>query len=146
MKEDLYIYDILSDIYKGDSYGERALNRSRAKGGFVTRAVYGVLERDTHYEYVISKLVAKRPKPYAVILLKMGFYMLDYMDSVPDYAAVNRILDCAETLGKGAVKGFLNAVFQKYSCKLRVYLKETFCYTNILHSKHFVKLFVKGTR
>ena len=114
MKEDLYIYDILSDIYKGDSYGERALNRSRAKGGFVTRAVYGVLERDTHYEYVISKLVAKRPKPYAVILLKMGFYMLDYMDSVPDYAAVNRILDCAETLGKGAVKGFLNAVFQKY--------------------------------
>ena len=39
MKEDLYIYDILSDIYKGDSYGERALNRSRAKGGFVTRAV-----------------------------------------------------------------------------------------------------------
>lgn len=114
MKDDLYIYDILSDIYKGESYGERALNRSRAKGAFVTRAVYGVLERDTHYEYVIGKLVQKRPKPYAVILLKMGFYMLDYMDSVPDYAAVNRILDCAQELGKGAIKGFLNAVFQKY--------------------------------
>lgn len=114
MKEDLYIYDILSDIYKGESYGERALGRSRAKGAFVTRTVYGVLERDTHYEYVIGKLVQKRPKPYAVILLKMGFYMLDYMDSVPDYAAVNRILDCAQELGKGAIKGFLNAVFQRY--------------------------------
>lgn len=114
MKEDLYIYDILSDVYKGESYGERALNRSHAKGAFVTRAVYGVLERDTHYEYVIGKLVQKRPKPYALILLKMGFYMLDYMDSIPDYAAVNRVLDCAQELGKGAIKGFLNAVFRKY--------------------------------
>ncbi len=113
MKEDLYIYDILSDIYKCDSYGERALNRSRANA-FVTRLVYGVLERDVYYEYVIGKLVGKRPKPYAVILLKMGFYMLDHMDSVPDYAAVNRILSCAESLGKGAIKGFLNAVLHKY--------------------------------
>ena len=114
MREDLYIYDILTDIYKGESYGERALARSRAKDPFVTRMVYGVLERDTYYEYVTAKLVSKRPKPFAVILLKMGFYMLDHMDSVPAYAAVNRILDCAEELGKGAVKGFLNAVLQRY--------------------------------
>ena len=35
MREDLYIYDILTDIYKGECYGERALNRSRANA-FVT--------------------------------------------------------------------------------------------------------------
>lgn len=114
MKEDLYIYDILSRIYKESGYASRALNSARGNVPFISRTVYGILEKDTYLEYVISALVPKRPKPSVVILLKMGLYYVAFTDSLPDYAAVNRVLDCAQEVGKGALKGLINATLKRY--------------------------------
>jgi len=115
MKEDLYVYDTLCMIFRDGRWGDRALASVREQSrAFVTNAVYGILDRNITFDYIISALTVKKPKNQVCILLKMGLYYIDYMDSVPDYAAVDRIVECAARVGKREIKGFINAVLRKY--------------------------------
>lgn len=108
-------YDLLSDIYKGGAYSNIALSKrlfGEKEAALITRLVLGVLERDVELEYIISKLTDKPPKQAVKILLKMGVYCLKYMDSMPDYAVVNGIVELSKELGKQGVSGFLNATLK----------------------------------
>ena len=115
------IYDILTDVYRQGAYASLALSRRvdhAANRDFVTRFVYGVLARDTELEFYIGAMVAKKPRGGVAILLKMGMYCVLYMDSVPDYAAVNNTVELAKEVGKRASSGFLNGVLKAF-CKKR---------------------------
>ncbi|MDE5618193.1 MAG: hypothetical protein K2I79_01750, partial [Clostridia bacterium] len=115
MREDLFVYDTLCRIYRDGSWCAKALNEIRQDSrAFVTNAVYGIVSNDVKFNYIISQLIPKKPKNQVLILLKMGLYYIDYMSAMPDYAAVNRVIDCAEHIGKGAVKGLINAVLKRY--------------------------------
>ncbi|MDE6550008.1 MAG: hypothetical protein K2M44_00680 [Clostridia bacterium] len=125
MKEDLYVYDTLCMIFRDGRWGDRALASVREDSrAFVTNAVYGILSKNVTLEYIISSIAQKRPKNQISILLKMGLYYIDYMDSLPNYAAVDRIVECASRVGKGDVKGFINAVLRKYIDKGITYPKD----------------------
>lgn len=109
-------YNALLLVYRDKKYSSDALSsvlgRSDADSDFITRLFYGVLEKNVTLEYIIEKLAAKKPKPVIAVILKMGIYMLRYMN-VADYAAVDKCVELAKILGKGGASGFINAVLRK---------------------------------
>ena len=104
---------LLGKIY-GGAYSSIELNRELrgiADERYVSRLFYGVLDKSVQLDYIISKLTKKRPKPIVCVVLRMGIYMLRYMDE-PSYAVVNTQTELIKTLGKRELSGFVNAVLR----------------------------------
>ena len=82
---------------------------------FVRELVFGALKLNIKLDYAINYLKDKkaRIKLKDRILLRLGLYQLDYMDSVPDYAAVNETIAIAKKLVKNKV-GLINAILRGY--------------------------------
>lgn len=113
-------YNILSQVYKQQAYGSISLTGKldEAKNrDFVTRLVYGVLQNDVKYDYYIAQMTAKKPQNSAVILLKIGMYCIEGMDSMPDYAAVNNTVELSKEVGKQGSSGFINGVLKAFCRK-----------------------------
>lgn len=114
------VYGILNKIYVDKSYLSIELNKGIVDAqnrDYVTKIVYGVLEKNVQFDYFINKLVAKKAKNSVILLLKIGMYLISYMDSIPDYAAVNSVVDLCYTIKKHQLKGFVNAVLKEYIAK-----------------------------
>ncbi len=111
-------YQALKSIEKSGSWSNLALGR--LSGGksdspaFVREIVYGVLRNRMLLDYNIDRFL-KRPKIGLAerIILRLGFYQLVFMDSVPDYAAVNTSVELAGVYAKSA-KGLVNAVLHSF--------------------------------
>lgn len=117
MRDDRLAYEILSQIYENGAYGSLGLSQRLDEAqnrAFVTKLVYGVLERSTEFDYYIGRLVSKRPETCVEIVLKIGLYCLEYLDSVPDYAAVNNAVTLCGQIGKIHNKGFVNGVLHGF--------------------------------
>lgn len=113
-------YNILSQVYKQQTYGSISLTGKldEAKNrDFVTRLVYGVLQNNVKYDYYIAQMTAKKPQNSAVILLKIGMYCIEGMDSMPDYAAVNNTVELSKEVGKQGSSGFINGVLKAFCRK-----------------------------
>ncbi|MGI5958856.1 MAG: 16S rRNA (cytosine(967)-C(5))-methyltransferase RsmB [Massiliimalia sp.] len=87
------------------------------KNQFITALVYGVVERDITLEYLISQY-SKKPASKldleVALILKMGFYQLLYLDSVPDNAAVDESVKLCFFAKKSSAKGFVNGVLRSF--------------------------------
>ncbi len=111
----------LHDVETKQSYSNIALNHQIIMGkpnspAFVRELVYGVLENKLYIDYIINSLVAsgiEKVKTKDLIILRMGIYQLGFMDSVPEYAAVNESVVLAKKYCRGREK-FINAVLRAY--------------------------------
>lgn len=114
-------YLTLVDVEAKRAYSNLALNHKIAltkpsSPAFVRELVYGVLENKLKIDYYIDTLVKngigslKNPE---LIILRMGIYQLGYMDSVPEYAAVNESVVLAKKYSKGKA-GLINGVLREY--------------------------------
>jgi len=75
---------------------------------FITALFYGIIERLLTLDYIIDKLVGdKKPEPIIRNLLRMGLYQIEFMESVPDSAAVNETVNLTPNRAKGYVNGVL---------------------------------------
>ena len=86
---------------------------------FVRNLVYGVLQQKILIDYRLDALVKtgmRKVKTRARVLLRMGVYQIDFMDSVPDYAAVSETVRLSRKKAPG-LSGLINGV-------LRAYLRE----------------------
>ncbi len=114
-------YDILTEVYLKDAYLNvtlaKMLEDTDSEKDKVVKIVYGVLENNVSYDYCINALCTKSPKNSIKILLKIGMYCIDNMDSLPDYAVINNCVEFAKTLKQQTVAGFTNAVLKKYAIK-----------------------------
>lgn len=113
-------YNILSQVYKQQAYGSISLTNKLGEAknrDFVTRLVYGVLRNDVRYDYFIAQMTAKKPQNSAIILLKIGMYCIEGMDSMPDYAAVNNTVELTKEIGKQGSSGFINGVLKAFCRK-----------------------------
>ncbi|MEG0830411.1 MAG: 16S rRNA (cytosine(967)-C(5))-methyltransferase RsmB [Anaerovoracaceae bacterium] len=123
-------YLALMDIESKKSYSNLALNHqivcnSPNSQGFVRELTYGVIENKLLLDCYIDQLVttgAASLKASDLTVIRMGLYQLGYMDSVPEYAAVNESVLLAKKYCKGR-DGFVNGVLRsylnrKYSMKL----------------------------
>ena len=112
-------YGVLLDMEKNQSYSNLALNHfiklyQPDNPAFVREMVYGVLENRIYLDYLLEKLIPsglKKVKKPDLTLLRMGAYQLLFMDSVPDYAALNETVKMARSLCRGR-EGFINGVLR----------------------------------
>ncbi len=82
---------------------------------FYTALFYGVTEKQITLDYQIKKL-SKTPieklQTKVLVLLRMGFYQILFMDSIPDHAAVNETVALAkQTVNQGAC-GYINGMLR----------------------------------
>ncbi|MEG1963899.1 MAG: 16S rRNA (cytosine(967)-C(5))-methyltransferase RsmB [Clostridia bacterium] len=116
MNDFLLCYKILSNIYKEQAFSSIELNNQICNAEnkeFVTKVVYGVLDKNVELDYYIEQLCKTKPQNAIIILLKIAFYTILHLQAMPDYAVVNNIVEITKSIGKGAVAGFVNATCKK---------------------------------
>lgn len=114
-------YNTLMDVETKNSFSNLALNHQiictkPSSPAFVRELVYGVLENKILLDYIIAKFVTRgiaKVKTSDLVVLRMGIYQLGYMDSVPEYAAVNESVLLAKKFCRGR-EGFINGVLRSY--------------------------------
>ncbi|MCL1981886.1 MAG: 16S rRNA (cytosine(967)-C(5))-methyltransferase RsmB [Clostridiales bacterium] len=114
-------YFALADVESKKSYSNLALNHHIICGkpgspAFVRELVYGVLENKMLLDYLIDRIVptgSAKIKTSDRIVLRMGIYQLEYMNSVPEYAAVNESVELAKRFCRGR-QGFINASLRAF--------------------------------
>lgn len=125
-------YLTLMDVESKRSYSNIALNHQIIRNkpnaqAFVRELVYGVLENKMLLDYYIDELVNSGSvslKNSDLTILRMGIYQLGFMDSVPEYAAVNESVVLAKRYCKGR-DGFINGVLRNYlNQKLTMHLPD----------------------
>lgn len=117
-------FEILFEIEKEDAYSNLTINRFLEKNkpenpAFIRELVYGVLENKVLLDYYLDNLIPsgiKKVKKKEATLLRLGLYQLMFMDSVPDYAAVNETVNIAKRVVRGR-DGFINGVLRGYMKK-----------------------------
>ncbi len=108
--EGAYSNIILDNVLTSQNAGVR----DRA---FVTALFYGVLERKMTLDYLIryySLIEFDKISVAVVQILRMGFYQLLFMDSVPESAAVNESVALADTPALSGARGFVNAILRSF--------------------------------
>lgn len=113
-------FEILLAVYKDGAYSNIELNKrvvGASNQAIVTRLVYGVLQKDVQLEYYLSKVTSKRPSKTVAVLLKLGFYALTYIHSIPPYALVDNLVRICEKYGKRQLKGFVNSTLKNFDAE-----------------------------
>ena len=114
----LSAFDMLYDIIYGGAYSnivlEKGLKAVESKDkGFVSRLVYGVIERRLSLDYAINKFLNGKTKPKVKILLYIGAYQVLYMDKIPDAVAVYETVSLCDNIGLSYFKKLINAVLHR---------------------------------
>ncbi len=115
------VYEVLLSMEANGAYSNIALNEAVRRfrpqdEAFVRNLVYGVVENQIYLDYKLSKFVKselKKVRPQALVLLRMGAYQMEFMGSVPDYAAIDESVRIAKKVCRG-LEGFINGVLRSY--------------------------------
>ncbi len=118
-------FEILLKIEKEQAYSNIAIdsavkvyNPNSTDCAFISRLVYGVLERKITLDYVISKQLTqpiKKLKKDVLTVLRLGAYQLLYMDKIPESASVNECVKLTKANKSAYASGLVNAVLRKIS-------------------------------
>ncbi|MBR2675001.1 MAG: 16S rRNA (cytosine(967)-C(5))-methyltransferase RsmB [Mogibacterium sp.] len=117
----LAVFEALRSVYTEGAYSNMAVNEALlhhkgCKESFVRNYAKGVLRDTIRLDYLIDRLaergiekIAKRP----LIILRMGIYAIDCLDSVPNHAAVSEAVNLSKKTARGT-DGFINGVLRSY--------------------------------
>ena len=120
-KDWLAVFEALKAVYTDGAYSNISINEavSRRKGlreSFVRSFAKGVLRNSIRLDHIIDTLAGKgisSIKQRPLVILRMGIYAIDELDSVPDHAAVNEAVELAKTVAKGSDR-FVNGRLRNY--------------------------------
>ena len=120
-KDWLAVFEALKSVYTDGAYSNISINEavSHHKGlreSFVRSFAKGVLRNSIKIDHIIDTLAGrgiKSIKQRPLIILRMGIYAIDELDSVPDHAAVNEAVELAKTVAKGNDR-FVNGMLRNY--------------------------------
>ncbi|MBN2134233.1 MAG: hypothetical protein JW737_00735, partial [Acidobacteria bacterium] len=113
-------YQILKKVDKGNFHQELLNNLTELDSrdiNFVRVLVKGVLKNRILISKFISKYSSRKIDKIesdVLIFLEIGFYQLIWMDSVPDYAALNETLEAMKKTGLHKAAGLVNAVLRAF--------------------------------
>ncbi|MBR6408018.1 MAG: 16S rRNA (cytosine(967)-C(5))-methyltransferase RsmB [Clostridia bacterium] len=112
----------MSRIYNTGSYSNLILNSlirdndlNQKESAFLSRIVYGTLEKGVTLDYIISQnsnMPLDKLSPDVRIILQLGLYQIYFMDSVTDNVAVNGSVELTKKVCGLRVSGFVNAVLR----------------------------------
>ena len=116
-------FRVLMRVEGEDGYSNIALSETLAAAkpeprdrAFITRLVYGVLEKTETLDHVISSYTGNgkaRVEPEVRCLLRMAVYQMVFMNT-PDSAAVNETVNLAKKLRLFRATGFLNGILRSF--------------------------------
>lgn len=118
LERNLTAYKALNAVFRDGAYSSLALGEAikplndRRDSAYVTRLFYGVISKSVQLDYILGELTSKRPKPAVALAIKIGLYMLRYMDE-PAYAVINAQTELTKRIGKRELAGFVNAVLRR---------------------------------
>jgi 16S rRNA (cytosine967-C5)-methyltransferase len=112
---------ILRDVEANKAYSNIAANnhitrQNPRSPAFVRELAYGVIRRKRYLDYVIGNFVKTPLRKLHVAdltILRMGIYQILFMESVPEYAAVDESVHLARRFAKGR-DAFVNGVLRQY--------------------------------
>lgn len=115
------VFEALRSVYIEGAYSNIAINEAAEhhKGcsvGFVRAFTKGVIRDSIQLDWFIDKLAKKGIKSIkkkTLIILRMGIYAVNKLDSVPDHAAVNSSVNLAKKVSRGS-EGFVNGMLRDY--------------------------------
>lgn len=118
-------YEALLAVEADKAYSNIALNNAVKKlhpedEAFVRAIVYGVIENRLYLEYRLDQLLKTKFKKLDVkikVILLMGSYQIEFMESVPSYAAINESVELTKKFKRG-LHGFVNGVLRSYDRNL----------------------------
>ena len=120
----LLVYQILKDnelksIRLDYLLSDRLINNdfSNSDLRFIHKLVYGITRNKRTLDFHIEKTYDGKYKKLLTkfkILLRIGLYQIHYMNSVPDYASVNTVVELAKIIDKNKV-GLVNAILRNLS-------------------------------
>jgi len=128
-KEIRQTYAILKKVYFNQAYAGIELNktisreRDNTNTKLVTKIVYGVIEKDIQLQYIVDNFVKSQKDEQINLLLKIGTYIIKNINSIPDFACVNEIVELSKIITNSKVAGFVNATL-KNICKSKISLPD----------------------
>ena len=130
MNERQTAFQILNRIERGNAYSNLVLDAQLKQSGsadgsaFITALVYGVTERKITLDYILASFLRqpiKKLRPEVLTVLRMGVYQLQYMDKIPESAAVNESVKLVKKNGCAYAAGLVNSVLRKAATNEIVY-------------------------
>ena len=118
----------------------KVLNRSdlsEQDKGFVTELVQGVVKYRKRLDYQIRALSSIRMKKISVWILnilRMGIYQIQFLDRIPNSAAVNESVKLAMRYGHGGSKGFVNAILRRSEMPILPNKEDEVTYLSVFYS------------
>ena len=116
-------YSVLLRIHKEGCYADQLMDRELAGGalsgpdrGLFAELVFGVLRRQGTLDHILTGLLNQplaKLEPQVLILLRLGLYLLVYLDRIPESAAVNETVNLTKQALPRA-SGLVNAVLRNY--------------------------------
>lgn len=113
------VFNLLLRVYSSGAYSNIALDTMLKKGdyskqdkAFGSALFYGVLERKISLDEIIKRITkGKKLDSEVKTALQMGLYQIIYMNSVPEFSAVNESVSLLKNRGQ---RGFVNGVLREY--------------------------------
>ena len=84
---------------------------------FVSELVNGTTKMRRRLDYVLSFFLEKEMEdlpPWIINILRLGVYQIDFLDKVPESAAVNESVNLAKKFGHRGTVALVNAVLRNY--------------------------------
>ncbi len=117
----LAVFEALKKVYIEEGFSNLVINEavSKHKGcrdSFVRTFAKGVIRDTIRLDFIIEKMADKGLKGIknrTLIVLRMGIYAIDSMNSIPNHAAVNEAVALSKKVSKGTDR-FINAILRNY--------------------------------
>lgn len=114
-------FEALRSVYIDQAYSNIAINEALlkhkdAKAGFVRTFTKGVLRDSIKLDYYIDRLASKGIKGIksrTIVIIRMGIFAIESLDSVPDYSACDEAVKLAKKVSKGSDR-FVNAMLRNF--------------------------------
>ena len=122
MNQDFRVcFNALRKVYAEEAYSNIAINEALenekdCSPGFVRYVVKEILRQSMALDYTIAGLSRnglRGMKSRTKILLRMGIFLLNEVDSIPDAVCVNEIVELSGKVNRPN-KGFINGVLRSY--------------------------------
>ena len=114
-------FTILRDVEEKKAYSNIAISNYILKfkptnAPFLREIVYGTVRYNMYLDFIIGNFVKTPMEKMQIsdkIILRMGLYQLIFMNSVPDYAAVDESVELAKRFSRGH-DSFINGVLRQF--------------------------------
>ncbi|MGD2433872.1 16S rRNA (cytosine(967)-C(5))-methyltransferase RsmB [Bacillus velezensis] len=82
--------------------------------GLLTELVYGTLQNKIALDYMLKPFIRKpnKVKPWVIQLLRLSAYQMEYLEKIPDRAAIHEAVEIAKKRGHKGITSFVNGILR----------------------------------